>query len=106
MRPARLALILPALAACTQFPSLDSAVDPAVFDAPPPALVPLETVTGTGPAPRATTEDQAALAARAAALNRRARGLGGPVIDPPTLRRFDRGVTLPTPIREALERAG
>ncbi len=101
MRPAFFALILPILGACTEFPSLDRAVDPAVFDTDYPALVPLETVTGTGPAPRTTPADQAALAARAAALTARANRLGRTVIASEDRDRMDAGVTRPGALQAA-----
>ncbi|WP_249200535.1 hypothetical protein [Thetidibacter halocola] len=59
------------LTACTQFPELDAAETPGIARAPYPALLPLDSLL-TGPTPRASEEDIAAIEARAARLDAQA----------------------------------
>lgn len=66
--------LLPLTGACTQFPALDRATDPAVFQAPYPKLLPFEQLqpASTQPVP---ADPAAQLAAQAAALRKRADAL-------------------------------
>lgn len=80
-----------ALGACAQFPELDAATDPAVFDRDYPRILPIDGLL-TGPEPRATPEVAGSVQARAAALKARAARLGGPVVDARTKARMARGV--------------
>ena len=61
-----------ALTACTPFPELDAAVDPAVARLPYPAIIPLDRLLGSA---RTGTMAPTGLDARAAALRARADGL-------------------------------
>lgn len=76
-RPLLLLLAVPALAglaSCTQFPEVDQATDPAVFQAPYPRLLPFELLQASAVPPE-PVDPAAALAARAAALRARADAL-------------------------------
>ena len=80
--PALALCLLPVVGACTQFPALDRATDPAVFAAPFPTLLPFEqlqpaiaTLPAVDPAPDVAADVAADLATRAAALRRRADSL-------------------------------
>jgi len=94
MRAAPILLCL-ALAACTQFPVLDSTVSPDVENADFPALVPLEPLLAASDPivtnPEQTTQNLnarvAALRARANALQRRA------IVDAATRARLRRGIS-------------
>lgn len=86
--PMRRTIILLAvvLSACTEFPALDGTIDPALANAPYPALVPLGPVLAQadagadGAGIRGAAGVEPALSARLAGLRARANGLRGPVI--------------------------
>lgn len=64
-------LLLPLMAACSNFPELDAAQSSGARDAPFPRLLPLDRLL-TGPAPRASADDIDTITARAAGLDARA----------------------------------
>lgn len=66
--------VLAGLAGCTQFPAVDHATDPAVFQAPYPGLLPFDRLQASAVPPE-PADPGAALAARAAALRARAAAL-------------------------------
>ncbi len=65
------ATIIAGCSGCTQFPELDQATDPAVFQAPYPSLLPFDMLRASTTT-AATVDPAAELAARAAALRLRA----------------------------------
>lgn len=65
------AAIIAGCSGCTQFPELDQAIDPAVFQAPYPSLLPFDTLQASTTMV-ASVDPTAALAVRAAALRVRA----------------------------------
>ncbi len=79
------------LAACTQFPELDAAVDPAVYDQDFPRLQPLDQLL-TSPERRVSPAIEGQIKDRVARLRARAGRLAGPVVDAATKRRMARGV--------------
>ncbi|GGA18476.1 hypothetical protein GCM10011326_33870 [Salipiger profundus] len=83
-----------ALVGCAEFPVLDAARTPGVENAPFPALLPLDSLTG-GEMPRATPEMRAGIEGRVAGLRARAARLQGPVVPAATRRRMDQGVAWP-----------
>ncbi|KIC46149.1 hypothetical protein RA29_20190 [Tateyamaria sp. ANG-S1] len=84
------ALLLFALAACTQFPELDDAVSPDVAGSDFPALLPLEPLlAGTAPIVGDPIQTSESLEARIEALRARARALQQrPIVDPATRARM------------------
>ncbi len=80
------------LAACTQFPEVDTQTNDIDPRAPYPALVPLEPLLARADEPRITEESTDALAARVAALRARADRLRRTVVDGQTRDRMDAGV--------------
>ncbi|KNG92660.1 hypothetical protein [Pseudaestuariivita atlantica] len=87
----RMLLLPAALAACSQFPELDAAVDPGIYDRDFPALLPIDTLIAS-PARLVTPDLEGQVLSRVAALRARAARLGGPVVDAATKRRMARGV--------------
>ncbi len=86
-------LFLIVLTACTEFPALDGTIDPALRDAPYPALVPLSPlVAQANAADRGAANVETALTPRLASLRARAARLRGPVIPPAARARMLRGV--------------
>lgn len=92
MRPIALAMIL-TLAACTQFPELDSAVTHSGQNAKYPDLVPVDRLLNAA-TPRNGTPEQTVdtLNARVNALRNRANRLRGTVVDAPTRTRMRNGI--------------
>lgn len=80
-----------AVGACTQFPELDAAVDPSVYDRDFPRLQPLEQLL-VSPERRVSPAIEGEIKDRVAALRARAGRLAGPVVDAATKRRMARGV--------------
>ncbi len=91
MRPHLIALVL--IAACTQFPDLDSRTTRAAADAPYPDLVPIDALLSGLPPPERGERIARGLAGRAAALRARAAVLRGrPVIDARTRQRLQAAI--------------
>lgn len=90
----RLALVAIAfLAACTQFPELDSRTTRAPSNAPYPNLAPIDELLAGLPAPERGERIAQGLAGRAAALRARAARLRSrPVIDQTTRSRFQAAI--------------
>lgn len=78
------------LAACTQFPELETGASTDHSAAAYPPLLPLEDLLAA-PTPRATPEAQNAVDSRADALRRRASELRRPVLEPDSRNRLDPG---------------
>lgn len=74
MRPCPSLILVAALAACSQFPDLDAAIDAETRAAPYPDLVPLETLDARMGGFRITPDGSDAIAARADGLEARTRG--------------------------------
>jgi hypothetical protein len=90
--PALAPLLLSLAAGCSPFPDLDDRVSPGALEAPYPELVATEPLVAAAGSPGDTAEGIAAaeaLEARAAAVQARAAGLQGPVIEPETRARLD-----------------
>jgi len=86
-------ILLTLLAACSDFPDLDTEISPEARAAAYPTLVPVKRITDRAQGFRGSPEDGKRLAARAAALKARARLLRGVAIDDDTRRRLSPTLT-------------
>lgn len=80
-----------ALCACTQFPELDGTIRPEDANAPPPSLIPVQSVLAHS-APEASIDPSISVNSRVARLRARAARLRGPVISREMRRQMLRGV--------------
>jgi hypothetical protein len=87
------ALSLPALAACAQFPELDHTQTTRLENADYPALIPIEPILARADAPRPDlTREESVLNARLAALRARADRMRGTVLSGAEKQRLENGL--------------
>ncbi len=88
MRLAPLFLCLGLVAGCTDFPRIDAVMGTTARNAPYPELLPIDGLLARAGDTRIDAATGPALAGRAAALRRRARGLEPPVLSAADRRRL------------------